>query len=36
MDSLVVLGTTAAWLYGFCLVVIGYQLPSNYLRLPIE
>ena len=36
MDSLVVLGTTAAWLHGFFLMVIGYHLPKNFSRLPIE
>ena len=30
MDSLVVLGTTSAWLYGLCVLFIGYQLPTDY------
>ena len=33
MDSLVVLGTTAAWLHGLCLILIGYQLPENFSKL---
>ena len=27
MDALVVLGTSAAWLYGLILLIIGYQMP---------
>ena len=30
MDALVVLGTSAAWLYGLILLVIGYQMPERF------
>ena len=33
MDTLVVLGTSAAWLYGFILIFIGYQLPDSFYLL---
>lgn len=33
MDALVVLGTSAAWFYGFVLYIIGYQLPANFETL---
>ena len=36
MDSLVVLGTTSAWLYGLCLLLIGYQLPAEYTLLSLK
>lgn len=36
MDSLVVLGTTAAWLHGLCIILIGYQLPSNFSKLDLD
>ena len=29
MDSLVVLGTSAAWLYGLILLLVGYQMPEG-------
>lgn len=29
MDSLVVLGTSAAWLYGLILLLVGYQMPEE-------
>ena len=29
MDSLVVLGTSAAWLYGLILLLVGYQMPNG-------
>ena len=36
MDALVVLATSTAWLYGLCLLLLGYQMPSNYYRLGLQ
>ena len=30
MDALVVLGTSAAWLYGLLLIYTGYQLQADF------
>ena len=34
MDALVVLGTSAAWFYGFILLIVGYSTPEGIESFP--